>query len=126
MGKEGLRDLCYNIPRGKVTARQAAALNRVEEEFPSVSDVAKADDIELQEITENVVRSTDNLIKQLEGTSSEKLPMCGLQGLDKQLKSIGGSLKVEVAKKVELQQCIEQENHKLAEIRDNPEHDDGI
>ena len=50
--------------------------------------------------------------------------MCELQGLDKQLRSIRGSLKVEVAKKVELQQCIEQE--KLTAIRDNPEYDDGI
>ena len=33
---------------------------------------------------------------------------------------------MEVAKTVELQQHIEREMHKLAEIRDNPEYDDGI
>ena len=50
LGKEELHDLGFDIPMGKVTARQAVMLNRVEEELPSASDVAKADDIELQEI----------------------------------------------------------------------------
>ena len=61
--------------------------------MPSMSDVAKTEDIEFQEITENVARSTDNLIKQLEGESSEDLPMHELVGLDKQLGSIRGSLR---------------------------------
>ena len=30
LGKEGLRDLDFNIPRGKITARQALMLNLVE------------------------------------------------------------------------------------------------
>ena len=50
-------------------------LNKVEEELCSTSDVAKADDIELQEIMENVARSMENPIEQLEGESSEELPM---------------------------------------------------
>ena len=37
--------------------------------MPSMPDVAKADDIELQEITENAARSTENLIAQLEEES---------------------------------------------------------
>ena len=45
-----------------------------------------------------------------------------LQGLDKQLRSIRDSLKVEVVKKVELEELIEKEKRKLAEIRDNPEY----
>ena len=65
-------------------------LNRVEEELPSVPVF----DFELQEIMENEVRSMENLIKQ--GT----LPMCKLQGLDKQLRSIRDLLKVEVAKRL--------------------------
>ena len=100
-------------------------INVVEEKLPSASDVAKADDIELQEIKENTVRSTDNLIKQLEGEFSEDLPMRELPGLDKQLRSIRGLLKVEVAKKVQLEERIEREKRKLAEIRANPEYDDG-
>ena len=52
MGKEELYELGFNIPRGKIMALQAVMLNRVEEELPSTSDIAKADDIELQEIME--------------------------------------------------------------------------
>ena len=75
---------------------------------------------------EKATRSMENLIKQVEGDSSEDLPMCKLLSLDKQLKSIWGSLKVETAKKVKLKQLVEQEKHKLEEIQDNLEHDDGI
>ena len=49
-----------------------------------------------------------------------------LLGLDKQLRSIRGSLKVETVKKVEIQQCIKREKCKLMEIRDNSEYDDRI
>ena len=49
-----------------------------------------------------------------------------LLGLDKQLRSIRGSLRVEVAKKVQLEECIEKEKCKLEEIWDNPEYDNGI
>ena len=41
-------------------------LNRLKEELPSASDVAKADDIELKKIMENTVRRTDDLITQLD------------------------------------------------------------
>ena len=43
-------------------------------------------------------------------------------GLDKQLRTIRGSLKVEVAKKVELDGHIEMEKIKLGEIQDNPRY----
>ena len=33
---------------------------------------------------------------------------------------------MEVAKKVQLEQCIEKEKCKLEEMRDNPEYNDGI
>ena len=42
----------FNIPRGKVTARQAVMLNKAAEELPSESDITRVDDIELQEIAE--------------------------------------------------------------------------
>ena len=47
LGKGGLRNLCFDIPRGKVTARQAVMLNKAAEELPSESDITGADDIEL-------------------------------------------------------------------------------
>ena len=126
LGKEGLRDIGFNIPKGKLTARQAVMLNRVQEEMPSLSDIAKADDVELQETMENAARSMKNLIEQLKGESSEDLPMHELLGLDKQLRSIRGSLKAEVAKQVQLEEKIKQEKRRLKEILDNPEYDDGI
>ena len=54
-------------------------------------------------------------------------PLRELLGLDKQLRSIRGSLKVDVAKKVELEEIIKKEKHKLKEIREHPGvYDDGI
>ena len=50
-----------------------------------------------------------------------------LLGLDKQLRSIRGSLKVEVAKKVELEEHIAKECQKLEEFRKYPgEYDDAM
>ena len=43
-----------------------------------------------------------------------------LLGLDKQLRTIRGSLKVEVAKKVELEEHIAKERRKLEEFREYP------
>ena len=48
-----------------------------------------------------------------------------LLDLDKQLRSMRGSLKVEVAKKVELEECIAKEHCKLEEFQEYPgEYDD--
>ena len=52
LGKNRLHRLGFDIPRGKVTARQAVMLNKAAEELPSQSDITGVDDIELQEITE--------------------------------------------------------------------------
>ena len=43
LGKGGLRNLGFDIPRGKVTARQAVMLNKAAEELPSESDITGAD-----------------------------------------------------------------------------------
>ena len=101
MGKGGLRNLGFYIPRGKVTARQVVMLNKAAEELPSESDMTKADDIELQEIVEKA----SGIISQIKDvqTDTEDLfehPLHELLGLDKQLRSIRGSLKVEVAKRL--------------------------
>ena len=110
LGKEGLCDLDFNIPKGKVTARQAVMLNEVEEEIPSASDVDKVGDIELQEI----VKSTEDSIFKIKDVQTDRDdlfedPLRELLGLDKQLRSTRGSLKVEVAKKLELEECIAKE-----------------
>ena len=122
LGKNRLCRLGFNIPVGKVTARQAVMLNKAAEELPSESDITKADDIELQEIVEK----TSGIISQIKdvqtdtedifehgptgpGVADRPLPLRELLGLDKQLRNILGSLKVEVAKKVELEEQITKE-----------------
>ena len=47
-------------------------------------------------------------------------PLHELLGLDKQLRSIRDSLKVEAAKKVQLEESIKKEKCKLEEFRDYP------
>ena len=100
----------------------------MEEDLPSVFDIAKVGDIELQEFMENAMKSTYDLIKQLDDPQGDTFehPLHKFLGLDKELRSIRGSLKVVTVKKVQLEECIEREKCKLAEIRDNPEYNDGI
>ena len=119
LGKNRLRRLVFNIPVGKVTARQAVMLDKAAEELPSESDITGADDIELQEIAEKA----SGIISQIKDvqTDTEDLfehPLRELLGLDKQFRSIRGSPKVEVAKKVELEERIAKECHKLKEFRE--------
>ena len=122
LGKNRLRNLGFDIPRGKLTAQEAVMLNKVKEELPSESDVDKADDIELQEIMENASRRMEDLISQMPQTDhSFKYPLHKLLGLDKQLRSIRGTLKVEVAKKVQLEERIKKEHCKLEEFLEYPE-----
>ena len=68
--------------------------------LPSSFETAKADDIELEEIA----KSTEDLTSQInEQTQTDDLfehPLLELLGLDKQLRSIRGSLKVEIAKRL--------------------------
>ena len=78
-------------------------------ELPSSSEIAGADEIELKEIA----KSTEDLIFQINSQSqTDELfehPLRELLGLDKQLRSIRDSLKVEVTKKVELEEHIAKE-----------------
>ena len=89
LGKNRLHKLGFNIPVGKVTARQAVMLNKAAEELPSESDITKVDDIELQEIAEKA----SGIISQIKDiqTDTEDLfenPLLELLGLDKQLRTI--------------------------------------
>ena len=110
LSKNRLCRLGFNIPVDKLTARQAIMLNKASEELPSESDITKADDIELQEIAEKAL----GIISQIKDVQTDtedlfKHPLRELLGLDEQLRSIRGSLKVEVAKKVQLEEHIAKE-----------------
>ena len=121
LGKNRLRRLGFNIPVGKVTAQQIVMLNKAAEELPSASDITKTDDIELQEIAE---KASDLIfrIKDVQTDTDDLFghPLRELLGLDKQLRSIRGSLKVEVAKKMQLEECIAKEHRKPEEFREYP------
>ena len=96
-------------------------LSKAAEELPSESDITKGDDIVVQEIAEKA----SGIISQIKDvqTDTEDLfenPLRELLGLNKQLRSIRGSLKVEVAKKVELEEHIAKEHRKLEEFRRYP------
>ena len=52
------------------------------------------------------------------------LPLRELEGLDKQLRTIKGSLKVAIAKRVDLKARIEHEERKLSEVQDPTYSDD--
>ena len=128
LGKNRLGRLGFNIPVGKLTARQAVMLNKAAEELPSESDITTVDDIELQEIGEKA----SGIISQIKDvqTDTEDLfehPLRKLLGLDKELRSIRVSLKVEVVKKVELEEHIKKEYQKLEEFREYPRvYDDAM
>ena len=97
-------------------------LNEAAAELPSESDITRADEIELREIAEkasgiisqikDVQTDTEDLFEHGPsgpGVAVRPLPIRELLGLDKQLRSIRASLKAEVAKKVELEECIAKE-----------------
>ena len=89
LGKNSLCRLGFNIPVGKVTARQPVMLNKAAEELLSASDITKADDIELQEIAEKA----SDLIFQIKDVQTDtddlfEHPLRELLGLDIQIRSI--------------------------------------
>ena len=110
----------YNITKTNLKPRFVLDLMEKQAELPSSSEIASAEVIELEEIA----KSTEDLIFQINNQSQtdelfEHL-LRELLGLDKQLRSIRGSLKVEVAKKLELEECIAKERRKPEEFRKYP------
>ena len=111
LGKNRLRRLGFDIPLSKLTAWQAVMLNKAAEELPSESDITGVDDIELQEIAEKA-SGIISQIKDIQTDTDElfKHPFGELLGLNKQLRTIQGSLKVEVVRKVQLEEHITKEH----------------
>ena len=64
-GKNRIYNLGFDISEWLLSRKQAVALNKAQEELPSTSDITKADDIELQEIAEKALKSTEDLIFQI-------------------------------------------------------------
>ena len=71
LGIKGLREMGYNIIKTNLKPRHVLDLLEKQVELPSASDIAKADDTELQEITGKATKSIEDLISQLNGQQSQ-------------------------------------------------------
>ena len=92
----------FDIVKTNLKPRHLLDLMEKQVKLPSASDVDNADKVELQEIS----KSMENLISQMSQMDDLfEHPLCELLGLDKQLMNIRG-LVMEVAKKVQLGECI--------------------
>ena len=93
------------------------------------SSTTDAEAIELMEMTSKdidvTVKDAEQDTSFIEPTESDKLlPLRELEGLDKQLRTIKGSLKVAIAKRIDLEDRIKHEERKLNEIQDPAYSDD--
>ena len=95
-------------------------------ESPSTTDT------EAIEMIEMTPKDIDSTLKDVEqdtsfikpGERDKLLPLRELEGLDKQLRTIKGSLKVAIAKRVDLKDRIKHEERKLSEVQDPTYSDD--
>ena len=93
------------------------------------SSTTDAEAIEMIEMTSKDIDATVKDAEQdtsfIESSERDKLlPLRELEGLDKQLRTIKGSLKVAIAKRFDLNARIEHEEQKLSEIQDPAYSDD--
>ena len=93
------------------------------------SSTTDAEAIELMEIKSEDMDTTVKDVEQgtsfIEAVEKDKLlPLRELEGLDKQLRTIRGPLKVAIAKRIELEGRIKDEENKLNEIQDPTYSDD--
>ena len=111
-------------------AREEAAriLNEKLNERSKTLESSSTTDVEAIELMEMTSKDIDGLEQEMsfiEPTERDKLlPLRELQGLDKQIRTIKGSLKVAIAKRVELEDHIKHEENKLNEIQDPIYSDD--
>ena len=107
-------------------AREVRILNENLNERSKAMESSSTTDAEAIEMTEVTSKDIDTTIKDVEQDTSfikpddkEKLlPLRELEGLDKQFRTIKGSLKVAIAKRTDLEGRIKHEERKLNEIQD--------
>ena len=117
----------YKVAREKVRKLDENLHERSKEiESSSTTD---AEAIEMIEMTSKDVDTTVKDVEQdtsfIEPSERDKLlPLRELEGLDKQLRTIKGTLKVAIAKRIDLEGRIKHEERKLNEIQDPKYSDD--
>ena len=137
MGFMNITDEDMDPYRKKYKRRREEKLKKLDENLdersktigsPSTTD---AEAIEMIEVTS---KDIDTTVKDVEQDTSfigpsdrdKLLPLRELEGLDKQLRTIKGSLKVAIAKRVDLEDRIELEERKLSEVQKPTYSDDQI
>ena len=133
----GFRNLTYEdinpyVPRYKRAREDVMNLNEnLDERSKAIesSSTTDADAIEMIEVTSKDIDTTVKGVEQdtsfIEPSERDKLlPLRELEGLDKQLRTIKGSLKVAIAKRIDLEGRIKHEERKLNEIQDPKYSDD--
>ena len=108
-------------PKFRNARDEARKLNEKLNERSKTLESSSTTDVEAIELMEMTSKDIDGLEQEtsfIEPTERDKLlPLRELQGLDKQIRTIKGSLKVAIAKRVELEDRIKQEEDKLNEIQ---------
>ena len=133
----GFRDITYEDInpyrlKYKRVREDVMKLNEDLDERSKAIESSSTTDAEAIEMIEMTSKDIDATIKDAEQDtsfieSSERnklLPLRELEGLDKQLRTIKGSLKVAIAKRVDLEARIKHEERKLNEIQDPKYSDD--
>ena len=119
-------------PKYKVAREKVRKLNENLDERSKEIESSSATDAEAIEMIEVISKDIDTTVKGVEQNtsfieSSERdklLPLRELEGSDKQLRTIKGSLKIAIAKCVDLNARIEHEERKLSEVQDPACSDD--
>ena len=118
--------------RSKKAREDVMKLNENLDERSKAIESSSTTDAEAIEMIEMTSKDIDVTVKGVEQDTSfiepserdKLLPLRELEGLDKQLRTIKGSLKVAIAKHIDLEGRIEHEERKLNEIQDPAYSDD--
>ena len=125
----GFRNLTYEDinpydRRSKRAREEVMKLNENLDERSKAIESSSTTDAEAIEMIEVTSKDIDTTVKGVEQDTSfvepserdKLLPLRELEGLDKQLRTIKGSLKVAIAKRIDLEGRIKHEERKLNEI----------
>ena len=115
-------------PKFMNAREEARKLNEKLNESSKALESSSTTDVEAIELMEMTSKDIDGLEQEtsfIEPSERDKLlPLRELEGLDKQLRTIKGSLKVAIAKRIDLEGRIKHEEKKLNEIQDPKYSDD--
>ena len=132
MGFTTITDEDTHPYRNRYKREDVMKLNENLDERSKAIESSSTTDAEAIEMIEVTSKDIDTTVKGVEqdtsfiepGEKDKLLPLRELEGLDKQLRTIKGSLKVAIAKRVDLNARIEHEERKLSEVQDPAYSDD--